>query len=109
MAKEQREVEVAEATPVIEEVTPVEVCDVIVQTELDLQSFREPVPVTDVDETAEESDGVIDWAKIDPNDIMETFEENEFDYPPVDGEKLEVKNERKIYQAEMSKNMKLNA
>lgn len=69
-----------------------QVCDQDVETSFELAIAEE----TDVKEAK------VDWSNVDPTDIMETFEENEFDFPPMDGEKLEFKNERKIWQAEMS-------
>lgn len=76
----------------------------------DKVSFREEMSKTKIVEDENEGGGFAEsepnWINVDPDDFTETYEEVEFDYAPVDDEKLEFKNERKIYALEMSRNMK---
>lgn len=45
-----------------------------------------------------------EWMDLD--DMELTFEEIEFECEPKEGDKLEMYNERRVYQAEMSSNLK---
>ena len=58
------------------------------------------ISVREVEETEEEEEEV--W--MDLTEMSQVFEEHEFSFEPVDGDKIEFHNERKIYQAEMSLN-----
>ena len=41
--------------------------------------------------------------------VEQMIDEMEFNVEPIEGDKLELKNERRIYKAEMSQNKKLMA
>ena len=58
------------------------------------------ISVREVEETEEEEEEV--W--MDLTEMSQVFEEHEFSFAPVDGDKIEFHNERKIYKAEMSLN-----
>ena len=53
-----------------------------------------------VDEEVEEDQDDFQWA--DLSECEEEYEEFEFSFEPVEGDKLEFVNERRIYKAEMS-------
>ena len=45
-----------------------------------------------------------EWMDLDEMEL--TYEEIEFECEPKEGDKLELYNERRVYQAEMSSNLK---
>ena len=82
-----------------------ELCDAQVQTSFHKSfhsrgdSFREMASVhEDVDEDQDE----FQWA--DLSEMEEEYEEYEFSFEPIEGDKLEFVNERRIWKAEMSMN-----
>ena len=57
----------------------------------------------------EEEEGDQDEEWLDLSMVEEMMDEVEFNIEPEEGEKLELKNEKRIYKAEMSLNKKLMA
>lgn len=79
----------------------VETNDMCIQAfESQRQNYSEPSVVISEDVKDNESE----WMNLD--DMELTFEEIEFECEPKEGDKLEMYNERRVYQAEMSSNLK---
>ena len=79
----------------------VETNDMCIQAfESHRQNFSEPSVVISEDVKDDESE----WMDLD--EIELTYEEIEFECEPKEGDKLELYNERRVYQAEMSSNLK---
>jgi len=99
----QREEEHAAALTAAQGTPEIEIarntCDVSIQAMTQRSEIiEEPEPV---EETKDEEEKWLDLTEIEP-----MYEEIEFTCEPVEGDKLELYNERRVYKAEMSQNSK---